>query len=265
MPTPQQNKRVKGKRITRAFVIGTEAWKLTDANRPPKIKTGDTTGWRVYVRPVPGGPDLTAWLKKVVFVLHETFPNPVRNVENFPFELEESGYGGFWIVVKLYFQPISGEKQQQRQHFLQLDAYGDEGLQAEQAKTGIVRSEIVEHIEFTEPTEALWEALTSETQWDYLNPRSKGKNRGGIPMSLPGPGERTVELPASAPAGSVYSRETEENLLKMINTAGRKTEVETAETLRKTKEINEQQLRAKEGIDVDSKLLSLHDKLPAKK
>jgi YEATS domain-containing protein 4 len=219
----------------------------------------------VYVRPVPGGPDISTWLKKVVFVLHETFPNPVRNVESPPFELEETGYGGFFIVVKLYFQPIASEKQQQRQHYLQLEAYGEEALMAEQARTGIVRSEIVEFIEFNEPTESLWDALTSESQWDYLNPgRGKGKGRG-ISTNVPPADQKSVALPDKASPGSLYSRETEEGLLQVLKNAMKKCEEQATEAAQKSKEVNEQLAKIKEGTDIDAKLLELHEKVPHKK
>jgi YEATS domain-containing protein 4 len=265
MPSATQNRRVKTKRITRPFLIGTEAWKLNDSNRPRTIKPGDTTGWRVYVRPVPNGPDIRPWLKKVVFVLHETFPNPVRTIENYPFELEESGYGGFIILVKLYFQPIASEKQQQRSHFLQLDPYGDEAMMAEQAKLGMVRSEVVEFIEFNEPTEGLWDELTSENQWNYLmsgGRGSKGKSQTLAPMNY-----RTIELPDKPqPNGSsVYCRETEEAMLDALNKAMKKCDEETAEVLKKSKEINDELANVKEGTDIDAKLLELHEKIPPKK
>jgi YEATS domain-containing protein 4 len=218
---------------------------------------------------VPGGPDLASWLKKVVFVLHETFPNPVRNVENPPFELEETGYGGFYIAVKLHFQPYSGEKQQQRQHFLQLEPYGDEALLAEQARTGIVRSEVVEFIEFNEPTETFWDALTSEEQWNYMiQPVArggKGRGKNAAAVGLPPPQDRSVELPDKAVAGSVYSRETEEALLQTLLKAATKCEEETAEVLKKSKEVNDQLAEAKKGISVDAKLLALHERVPPPK
>jgi YEATS domain-containing protein 4 len=223
----------------------------------------------VYVRPVPGGPDISTWLKKVVFVLHETFPNPVRNVESAPFEMEETGYGGFFIVVKLYFQPIASEKQQQRQHYLQLEAYGDEALMAEQARTGLVRSEIVEFIEFNEPTEALWDALTSEAQWDYLTPgRGKGKGKGkgrGIATNVPSAEQRSVALPDKVPHGSIYSRDTEDALLTVLKNAMKKCEDMSEEAAKKSKEVNEQLAKVKEGTDIDAKLLELHEKVPHKK
>ena len=72
-------KRVKGVKITRAFRIGSEAWKLDEKNRPAGIPEDHTTGWRVYVENVDGGPDISTWLNKVQFSLHETYPNNKRS------------------------------------------------------------------------------------------------------------------------------------------------------------------------------------------
>jgi YEATS domain-containing protein 4 len=250
--------------LSNTSVIGTEAWKLTDENKSKyKLKEGDTTAWRVYVKPVPDGPNLDSWLKKVVFVLHETFPNPVRTIENPPFVLEETGYGGFFIMVKLYFQQYASEKQQQRQHYLQLEQYGDEKLMAEQKRSGMVRSETVEFIEFNEPTEQLWDALTGDAQWDYLNPgKGKGKGRSS---NVPHSGERSVGLPDHAPAGSVYSKESEKHLLELLDKAMKQCEQQTAEVLKSSKDVNEQLAKLKEAEEVNARLVALHEKVPHKK
>jgi YEATS domain-containing protein 4 len=127
----------------------------------------------------------------------------------------------------------------------------------------MVRSEVVEYIEFNEPTEGLYDALTSENQWDYMSkPRGKGKGRNSMQMQMPAPHDRTVELPDNAPQGSVYSKDTEDALLKDINNAVKKLEVEMAEVLRKTTETQEETQKIKAATVTNSELLKLHDKLP---
>lgn len=192
----------------------------------------------------------------------------MRTIDSPPFELEESGYGGFNIGVKLYFQPIASEKWQQKNHYLQLDPYGDEVLMAEQARTGIVRMEVAEFVEFNEPTEGLWDALTSDSQWEYMAPPSRGKGKGKIAQTiLPPMSMRNMDLPdRSQPgSGSVYSRETEEALLEILNAAVQKTQVETERTLRKSKDVNDELNKIKETSNVDAKLQELHAKIPPKK
>jgi len=288
MSSNKQSRRVKSKRISREFILGSEAWKLSESElKNPKNQPGATSGWRVYLRPVPNGPALTPWLKKVSFLLHETFPNASRNVEapnptTGGFELEETAYGGFMIGVKMYFVPASGEKWQQRSHFLQLDPYSGEAdpekAEAErQAMTArnLIRSEQVEIIEFNEPNEALWDALTSEDQWDYLRPaRSKSKSKGRgtnaakLPDYPPPPGgEYAVGLLPERPLeqGHVWSKETEDLIVEGLANAERECEGALLKTLGRSKELNDFIEKVKEGSDVDDKLRALWESLPQKK
>lgn len=228
MPAPAANKRVKNKRISRNIIIGSEAYPLPpvgDPARPKGIDDTHTKRWTVYVRQPEGDPCLTTWLNKVQFKIYQTYDNPLRTIENPPFEVTETGWGGFSIDVRLHFQPISGEKAQYRQHFLQLEPYGDEKQQAEQERTGCVRSEYLEVVQFNEPTEALYEALTSENQWDYLVPanpkggkkaqmagyRPDGRPKRGFPN-----GERTAQLPERGGDDVPFSQEQELGLVEQF-------------------------------------------------
>lgn len=134
-------------------------------------------------------------------------------VESAPFEVHETGWGGFTIDVKLFFQPISNEKPCWRSHILQLEPYGTDEDKAQQEKTGRVISEQVEIIEFNEPTEALWDALTDDRQWDYLT-KSGAKEKSKARASLAAGGvdgvERSVDMPETAPPGSLWSKQIEE-------------------------------------------------------
>lgn len=124
----------------------------------------------------------------------------------------------------MHFQPISGEKAQYRQHFLQLEKYGDEKQIAEQERTGCVRSEVLEVVQFNEPTEALFEALTSENQWDYLKQPAKGGKKAAMAaMGSDGRGkkgyangERTAQLPEKGGEGVPFSQEQEQALIDNI-------------------------------------------------
>ena len=46
---------------------------------------------------------MSAYVKKVQFKLHETFNNPNRVITKPPYELTETGWGEFEIVIKIYF------------------------------------------------------------------------------------------------------------------------------------------------------------------
>ncbi|ORY17345.1 yeats family-domain-containing protein [Clohesyomyces aquaticus] len=225
MPAPT-NKRVKNKRISRNIIIGSEAFTLPpvgDPNRPKGIPDDHTKRWTVYVRQPQGDPSLTTWLNKVQFKIFNTYENPLRTCENPPFEVTETGWGGFPIDIRLHFQPISGEKAQYRQHFLQLEKYGDERQQAQQEASGLVRSEFLEVVQFNEPTEALFEALTMDDQWNYLQLPAKGGKKAAMMAQLgqrpkrgyPG-GERSAQLPDKADDNIAFSQEQEHALILSI-------------------------------------------------
>ncbi|CAI6311560.1 unnamed protein product [Periconia digitata] len=255
MPAPQANKRVKNKRISRNIIIGSEAWNLPPPghpDRPKGVPEDHTKRWTVYVRQPEGDPSLTTWLNKVQFKIFSTYENPLRTCENPPFEVTETGWGGFSIDIRLHFQPISGEKAQYRQHFLQLEKYGDPSLQEIQEKTGCVRSEFLEVVQFNEPTEALFEALTAEDQWNYIMPQSakggkkaamlgigaNGKPKRGYPN-----GERSAQLPEKGGDDVPFSQEQEAGLIDMLQK--KMAEVDgQLEAESKKKEDTEQRLKA---------------------
>lgn len=59
--------------------------------------------WMVYIRGEQNE-DLSAFIDKVVFILHDSFSNNVRTIDKHPFVLEESGWGQFEILVKIHFK-----------------------------------------------------------------------------------------------------------------------------------------------------------------
>lgn len=46
---------------------------------------------------------MSIYIKKIHFKLHESYANPNRIVTKPPYELTETGWGEFEIVIKLYF------------------------------------------------------------------------------------------------------------------------------------------------------------------
>jgi YEATS domain-containing protein 4 len=177
----------------------------------------------VYVRQPDGDPALSTWLNKVQFKIFNTYENPLRTCDNPPFEVTETGWGGFSIDIRLHFNPQSGEKAQYRQHFLQLEKYGSEEQQALQERTGCVRSEFLEVVHFNEPTEALFDALTAEDQWAHLVPSksSSGSKKaslaanGRLKRGLPN-GERSAQLPEKGGDSVPFSQEHEQGLIDSL-------------------------------------------------
>ena len=63
---------------------------------------GHTHQWTVYVKPY-ANEDMSAYVKKIHFKLHESYANPNRIITKPPYELTETGWGEFEIVIKIYF------------------------------------------------------------------------------------------------------------------------------------------------------------------
>jgi hypothetical protein len=80
MAPPNSQKRVKGVQIYRPFVFGTVAKPFDPVTNPKPDGTpvDHTHSWTVFVKGV-DDTDITYWLKKVQFKLHESIPNPLRS------------------------------------------------------------------------------------------------------------------------------------------------------------------------------------------
>ncbi|KAK6003791.1 hypothetical protein QM012_009562 [Aureobasidium pullulans] len=233
MPAAASNKRVKNTRISRPFIIGSQAWNLDPATQTTPIPEGHTKGWRVYVKALDGGPDLSTWLKKVQFKLHMTYADPSRTVEAPPFQIQETGYGEFDIEMRLYFDSSSGEKAQYRSHRLRLEPYGSEEQQKMQKDANMVTSETCEIVEFNEPSHDFFAKMTAEDQFAHLQKKgggAKGGGRGakgrGARIEYEGGREPTANLPDRGSEALPWSKELEKKMLDMLATAQKDMDVE---------------------------------------
>ncbi|KAG4068326.1 hypothetical protein HA402_007846 [Bradysia odoriphaga] len=64
---------------------------------------GFTHDWELYVRGCDAA-DISHYIDKVVFNLHESFPRPKRVFKEPPYSLKESGYAGFVLPIDIYFK-----------------------------------------------------------------------------------------------------------------------------------------------------------------
>lgn len=64
--------------------------------------------------------DISHYIKRVQFKLHDTYPQPTRNVDKFPFHVTETGWGEFEIQIKIFFVPEANEKPLTLFHHLKL-------------------------------------------------------------------------------------------------------------------------------------------------
>eukprot|EP01083_Nonionella_stella_P039628 107753_1 len=108
---PPPNVRIHGVTVFRPIIYGNVSYRLP---RPPSRnqRSGiqddnqDWFRWTVYVRGIENE-DLSYLIKKVVFYLHESYDEPIRVIENGPFELTEEGWGQFEIKIEIYFHDIA--------------------------------------------------------------------------------------------------------------------------------------------------------------
>ncbi|KAL7301722.1 YEATS domain-containing protein 4 [Trichogramma pretiosum] len=95
---PDSGGRTKGVTIVKPIVFGNVA-RFFGKKRE---EDGHTHQWTVYVKPYLNE-DMSGYVKKVHFKLHESYNNPNRIVTKAPFELTETGWGEFEIAIKIYF------------------------------------------------------------------------------------------------------------------------------------------------------------------
>ena len=188
------------------------------------------------------GSDITYWLKKVQFKLHETYSQSIRTIEApASFEVTETGWGEFEIGIKLFFTPEAGEKPQSIYHHLKLHPYGEDKEAAKERGEPVI-SQQYEEIVFNEPSEAFYEVLTS----DAPPGRGKGGSKGAKQKAA---GNRTVELPVQPGPNNPFSAQTEMRELDRLKEARKEVEAlmneERAQLDERDKEL--QELRAQEG------------------
>ncbi|KAK0646448.1 histone acetyltransferase subunit [Cercophora newfieldiana] len=229
---PPAGKRVKGVQIFRPFIYGTTARPFDEKTnpKPPGVPDDHTHSWTVFVKGI-DDVDITYWLRRVQFKLHESIPNHVRMIDGEkgkPFTIHETGWGEFEITIKLYYVPESGEKPQTLYHHLRLHPFGRTEEEKETMRlNGEVISWTYEEQIFNEPYEAFYDVLTSGA---IPVPGSKvggGKGKGAAAKgkeqeaqrSEGGVLERSAMIPMTNRPGQLFSRETEQVELKKLQEA----------------------------------------------
>ena len=201
------------------LVYGSIAKPFDANNRPAGIDADHTHQWSVYVRGI-NGEDISYWLKKVQFKLHETYTNSLRTIESPPFEVTETGWGEFEVVIKLYFVPEAAEKPQNLWHALKLHPYGPDA-EAQRERKDAITSQSYEEIIFNEPAEPFYEIMTSGAPPPlsaHGGPGSSGRGKGGksakqqlqaAAAAKRGGGERSAEIPFADSPENPYSQKAE--------------------------------------------------------
>jgi len=126
---------------------------------PLKKPEGDHTHkWSIYVRPFHPEDDLSHYVKRVAFKLHESFIEPTRYIDEGPFEVNETGWGEFQIQIQIMFRDPQ-QKSVSLVHQLRLYNVEDSALAlTAPVQPRTTRPVIFEHFEdlvFSPPTEMM--------------------------------------------------------------------------------------------------------------
>lgn len=151
--------RVRGVSIARPVEYGNLTVPLEAKDRRKDTPQDHTHKWTVFIRDPAGKDDLSYMIKKVVFKLHDTYHQPMRTIDQPPFEVTETGWGEFEVQISIYFTPVSAEKKTVLYHHLKLHPYGAD--LSNPPKPQPVESILYEELVFNEPTEPMLDVLMS--------------------------------------------------------------------------------------------------------
>lgn len=88
-PSNQLGKRVKLTQVRRPFIVGSTALPFSDTNpKPAGVPDGHTHSWEVFVKGIEDT-DITYWVRRVQFKLHESIPHHVRSTSSLPLPLPQ--------------------------------------------------------------------------------------------------------------------------------------------------------------------------------
>ncbi|GFS64277.1 YEATS domain-containing protein 4, partial [Trichonephila inaurata madagascariensis] len=144
--------RLKGVQIVKPIIYGNVAWYLGSK----RDNDGHTHQWKVYLKAY-NNEDLSVYIKRVHFKLHDSYKEPNRICFFPPFGVTETGWGEFEITMKIFFQD-SNERPVVIYHFLKLfDREKDGNVRVMSAP---VHSEFYDEMIFTDPTAKMYRLLT---------------------------------------------------------------------------------------------------------
>ncbi|XP_015783472.1 YEATS domain-containing protein 4-like [Tetranychus urticae] len=153
---PDCGGRIKGVTIVKPIVYGNVARHFGKKRE----EDGHTHSWNVYVKPFQNE-DMSTYVKKVHFKLHESYTNPNRIVTKPPFEVTETGWGEFEVSIKLYFMDPN-ERPITIYHILKLFETDPISKQINIKK--YIISEFYDEIIFQDPSAMMQQLLTNTRQ-----------------------------------------------------------------------------------------------------
>ncbi|UZJ57063.1 hypothetical protein CBS101457_006383 [Exobasidium rhododendri] len=108
-----------------------------------------------YHKMVGGKDDISHFIKRVQFKLHETYPQSNRSIDKAPFQVTETGWGEFDVQIKIIFVPESGEKPLTTYHRLKLHPWHPVAVQATENRVTVAEEEAMTDAAADDSTQAI--------------------------------------------------------------------------------------------------------------
>ncbi|XP_045132400.1 YEATS domain-containing protein 4-like isoform X1 [Portunus trituberculatus] len=157
---PDSGGRIKGLTIVKPLIYGNVARYFGKKRE----EDGHTHEWTVYVKPY-NNEDMSNYVKQIHFKLHESYADQNRMLTAPPYEVTETGWGEFEIVIKIYFHDPN-ERPVTIYHILKLFQSPPGTTPA--AVTGDFKkplvSEFYEELIFQDPSAMMHQLLTNTRQ-----------------------------------------------------------------------------------------------------
>lgn len=163
--------------------------------------------------------------------------------------MTETGWGGFDIQIKIYYDPIANEKAQTFWHTLALQPWGSEQQIEQQIRDNEVKAWVYDEMVFNEPYEQFYEVLTNPIPKEKST-GGKGKAtrtmKGGMVASV---GERTALIPLQVRPGQPFSTSRERDEVKKLAEGKRTVDAMNEKLRRELKEKEDELKRLKAEIE----------------
>jgi len=170
--TTVDSARARGKIVVKPIVFGNES-KFFGKKRE---SDGHTHTWTIYVKPYNSMEDMSAYVKKVQFKLHESYTESIRTVTKPPYEVTETGWGEFEVIIKIYFVD-NAERPVTLYHLLKLFSNPLLAHQCHYGSLGQLVSEYYDEILFQDPSVYLHRQLTCGKTTTHRNQETNWKEK----------------------------------------------------------------------------------------
>ena len=156
-----------GRTFAMPVIYGSYAYHLgkKGPGAPLVIDSSATHRWTLFIRGA-NNEDLSTFVSKVAFSLHESFADPVRIITEAPFEVTEVGWGEFGAKIRVFFRDPT-ELPVDFTHMIRLHAQAQSGPAQVNIKKPVV-SEMYDEIIFKDPSESFAQLLSTFNQDNVL-------------------------------------------------------------------------------------------------